>query len=124
MSNLKEVKFRLTAEEVDKAKKISNEYSMSINAIAKFLLLNLKAPKGANERKDVKELNRQIGAIGNNLNQMARRLNSTSMLRNDEKKEVISLLKEIRNNTRILVGKEPIEESKEDIIFKHKSHFH
>ncbi|MFB7275469.1 hypothetical protein, partial [Streptomyces sp. NPDC056244] len=72
MSNLKEVKFRLTAEEVDKAKKISNEYSMSINAIAKFLLLNLKAPKGANERKDVKELNRQIGAIGNNLNQMAR----------------------------------------------------
>ena len=123
MGNLKEVKFRLTEQEFDKAKKTSLKYGMTINAIAKFLVLNLEMPKDKESWKETKELNRQVGAIGNNLNQMARRLNSTSMLLPNEKKEVISLLKEIRNNTRLLAGKEPIEEDKEDIIYQHKSIF-
>lgn len=96
---------------------------MTINAIAKFLVLNLEMPKDKKSREETKDLNRQVGAIGNNLNQMAKRLNSTSMLLPNEKKEVISLLKEIRNNTRLLAGKEPIEEDKEDIIYQHKSIF-
>ncbi|MED5102879.1 plasmid mobilization relaxosome protein MobC [Niallia circulans] len=123
MGNLKEVKFRLTEQEFDKAKKTSLKYGMTINAIAKFLVLNLEMPKDKKSREETKDLNRQVGAIGNNLNQMAKRLNSTSMLLPNEKKEVISLLKEIRNNTRLLAGKEPIEEDKEDIIYQHKSIF-
>lgn len=118
MGKSKEVKFRLTEDELSVAKKIADDYGMSINAIAKFLVLNLEEPKGEEERKDMKELNRQIGAIGNNLNQMARKLNSDSRLLIREKKEVMSTLKEIRNNTRMLVGKDPVEEEKEDIVYK------
>lgn len=118
MAKSKEVRFRLNDDELAEAKKIAASYGMTVNAMAKFLVLKLKAPMNKEERQDMKELNRHVGAIGNNLNQIARKLNSNNRLLSSEKMELIATLKEIRNNTLLLIGRNPVEVDKEDIVYK------
>ncbi len=110
MSKLKEVKFRLNEKEIAIAKRHAGSYDMSINAIAKFSVLNLSLPKNPEEALAIKKLNIQIGAIGNNLNQIARKLNTNKSFTHEEKTEIVKALNEIRNETRKLAGKEPAEE--------------
>ncbi len=110
LSKLKEVKFRLHEKEMEIAKRHAESYDMSINAIAKFSVLNLSLPKNPEEALATKELNIQVGAIGNNLNQIARKLNTNKSFTHEEKTEIIKALNEVRNETRKLAGKEPVEE--------------
>lgn len=106
----KEVKFRLTESELALASKVAEKYDMSINALAKFLVLNLEAPATKTDREFMKELNVSIGRIGNNLNQLARQVNSSSGFYSSEKEQVMKSLLEIRNDTRQLAGKETLSE--------------
>lgn len=106
----KEVKFRLTESELALATKVAGKYDMSINALAKFLVLNLEAPATKTDREFMKELNVSIGRIGNNLNQLARQVNSSSGFYSSEKEQVMKSLLEIRNDTRQLAGKETLSE--------------
>ncbi|MER2009241.1 MAG: plasmid mobilization relaxosome protein MobC [Psychrobacillus sp.] len=106
----KEVKFRLTESELALASKVAEKYDMSINALAKFLVLNLEAPATKTDREFMKELNVSIGRIGNNLNQLARQVNSSSVFYSSEKEQVMKSLLEIRNDTRQLAGKETLSE--------------
>lgn len=113
MNKLKEVKFRLTEEQWNKANKNADHYGMSINALAKHFSVHMNVPTAKQERADLKELNRHIGAIGNNLNQIARRINANStLLLPSEKQELLAELKEIRKSTLELVGRKPLEEKK------------
>lgn len=106
----KEVKFRLTESELALASKVAGKYDMSINALAKFLVLNLKAPATKTDREFMKDLNVSIGRIGNNLNQLARQVNSSSGFYSSEKEQIMKSLLEIRNDTRQLAGKETLSE--------------
>lgn len=110
MAKSKEVKFRLTEEELETANKVAEKYGMTVNALAKFMVLNLEAPATKIDREFVKDLNTKIGRMGNNINQIARQVNTSSYFRMDEKEQVIKSLLEIRNDTRQLVGKEEISE--------------
>lgn len=110
MVRSKEIKFRLTESELDTAKKMAEKYDMSVNALAKFLVLHLEAPMAKTEREFMKNLNTEIGRIGNNLNQIARQVNTSSYFRHTEKEQVMKSLFEIRNETRKLAGKEAISE--------------
>lgn len=110
MAKSKEVKFRLTDEELETANKMAEKYGMTVNALAKFMVLNLETPATKTDREFVKDLNTKIGRIGNNINQIARQVNTSSYFRMDEKEQVIKSLLEIRNDTRQLVGKEEISE--------------
>lgn len=106
----KEVKFRLTESELALASKVAGKYDMSINALAKFLVLNLEAPATKTDREFMKDLNVSIGRIGNNLNQLARQVNSSSGFYSSEKEQIMKSLLEIRNDTRQLAGKETLSE--------------
>lgn len=110
MSKSKEVKFRLTENELEAAKEIAEKYGMTINALAKFLVLNLEEPVTKTDRKYFKKLNGDIGQIGNNINQIARKINTSSYFVSREKEQIIKSLFEIRNETRRLIGKEEISE--------------
>lgn len=137
MAKAKEVKFRLQEDELYKAKLIANHFGITINALAKHLVLNLKEPevkikKDPIKRTEDKKISQQVGAIGNNINQLARKMNS-----NPEyllsKEEMLHELRMLRNETRQLAGKsilskEEFEESykvnkKTVIVKKEKSHF-
>ena len=110
MTKSKEVKFRLTEEELNTATHLAEKYGMTINALAKFMVLNLEAPASKTDREVIKDLNTQIGRIGNNINQIARQVNTSSSFYISEKKQVMTSLLEIRNDTRQLVGKKEISE--------------
>lgn len=110
MAKSKEVKFRLTEEELETATKLAEKYGMTVNALSKFMVLNLEAPATKTDRKFMKELNKKIGRIGNNLNQIARQVNTSSYFRSSEKEQVMKSLLEVRNDTRKLAGKEEISE--------------
>lgn len=110
MAKSKEVKFRLTEEELETATKLAEKYGMTVNALSKFMVLNLEAPATKSDRKFMKELNTKIGRIGNNLNQIARQVNTSSYFRSSEKEQVMKSLLEVRNDTRKLAGKEEISE--------------
>lgn len=110
MTKSKEVKFRLTEEELETATYLAEKYGMTINALAKFMVLNLAAPTSKTDREVIKDLNTQIGRIGNNINQIARQVNTSSSFYVSEKKQVMTSLLEIRNDTRQLVGKKEISE--------------
>lgn len=110
MTKSKEVKFRLTEEELKTATDLAEKYGMTINALAKFMVLNLAAPASKTDREVIKDLNTQIGRIGNNINQIARQVNTSSSFYISEKKQVMTSLLEIRNDTRKLVGKKEISE--------------
>ena len=110
MTKSKEVKFRLTEEELKTATQLAEKYGMTINALAKFMVLNLAAPTSKTDREVIKDLNTQIGRIGNNINQIARQVNTSSSFYVSEKKQVMTSLLEIRNDTRQLVGKKEISE--------------
>lgn len=110
MTKSKEVKFRLTEEELKTATHLAEKYGMTINALAKFMVLNLEAPALKTDREVIKDLNTQIGRIGNNINQIARQVNTSSSFYISEKKQVMTSLLEIRNDTRKLVGKKEISE--------------
>ncbi|MGG0741243.1 plasmid mobilization relaxosome protein MobC [Niallia taxi] len=118
---IKRVQFRLYDEEVDIAEQMEKEYQWTSNHLAKFVFLNMQEPQSKEDRNHLKEMNRQVGAIGNNVNQIARRINATDMFLPSEKEEIITLLKEIRNNTRILAEKKPLEDDIEDITYKLKA---
>lgn len=118
---IKRVQFRLYDEEVDIAERMEKEYQWTSNHLAKFVFLNMQEPQSKEDRNHLKEMNRQVGAIGNNVNQIARRINATDMFLPSEKAEIITLLKEIRNNTRILAEKKPLEDDIEDITYKLKA---
>lgn len=118
---IKRVQFRLYDEEVDIAGRMEKEYQWTSNHLAKFIFLNMEEPQSKEDRNHLKEMNRQVGAIGNNVNQIARRINATDMFLPSEKEEIITLLKELRNNTRILAGKKPLEDDIEDITYKLKA---
>ncbi len=110
MAKSKEVKFRLTEQELETATQLAEKYGMSVNALAKFMVLNLEAPATKTDRKFMKELNTKIGRIGNNLNQIARQVNTSSYFRSSEKEQVMKSLLEVRNDTRKLAGKEEVSE--------------
>lgn len=110
MTKSKEVKFRLTEEELKTATQLAEKYGMTINALAKFMVLNLEAPASKIDREVIKDLNTQIGKIGNNINQIARQVNTSSSFYISEKKQVMTSLLEIRNDTRQLVGKKELSE--------------
>lgn len=110
MSKSKEIKFRLTETELETANQLAEKYGMTVNALAKFMVLNLEAPATKTDREAIKKMNTKIGRIGNNINQIARQVNTSSYFRMDEKEQVIKSLLEIRNDTRNLVGKEEISE--------------
>lgn len=110
MSKSKEIKFRLTEKELETANQLAEKYGMTVNALAKFMVLNLEAPATKTDREAIKKMNTKIGRIGNNINQIARQVNTSSYFRMDEKEQVIQSLLEIRNDTRNLVGKEEISE--------------
>ncbi|MDE5056006.1 plasmid mobilization relaxosome protein MobC [Niallia taxi] len=118
---IKRVQFRLYDEEVDIAERMEKEYQWTSNHLAKFVFLNMQEPQSKEDRNHLKEMNRQVGAIGNNVNQIARRINATDMFLPSEKEEIMTLLKEIRNNTRILAEKKPLEDDIEDITYKLKA---
>lgn len=118
---IKRVQFRLYDEEVDIAERMEKEYQWTSNHLAKFVFLNMQEPQSKEDRNNLKEMNRQVGAIGNNVNQIARRINATDMFLPSEKEEIMTLLKEIRNNTRILAEKKPLEDNIEDITYKLKA---
>jgi len=118
---IKRVQFRLYDEEVDIAERMEKEYQWTSNHLAKFVFLNMQEPQSKEDRNHLKEMNRQVGAIGNNINQIARRINTTDMFLPSEKEEIMTLLKEIRNNTRILAEKKPLEDDIEDITYKLKA---
>lgn len=110
MAKSKEVKFRLTEQELETATQLAEKYGMSVNALAKFMVLNLEAPATKTDRKFMKELNTKMGRIGNNLNQIARQVNTSSYFRSSEKEQVMKSLLEVRNDTRKLAGKEEVSE--------------
>ncbi|MFP7474640.1 MobC family plasmid mobilization relaxosome protein, partial [Niallia taxi] len=110
---IKRVQFRLYDEEVDIAERMEKEYQWTSNHLAKFVFLNMQEPQSKEDRNHLKEMNRQVGAIGNNVNQIARKINATDMFLPSEKEELMTLLKEIRNNTRILAEKKPLEDDVE-----------
>ncbi|MFK3940046.1 plasmid mobilization relaxosome protein MobC [Alkalihalobacillus sp. NPDC078783] len=112
MSKNKEIKFRLTVEEKERADKFAEYYEMTINALAKFLTLNLSMPQNPETATAYKDLSIQVGAIGNNVNQIARKVNRNNSFTRSEREEILKALSEIRNDTRALVGKEPVEEIK------------
>lgn len=118
---IKRVQFRLYDEEVDIAERMEKEYQWTSNHLAKFVFLNMQEPQSKEDRNHLKEMNRQVGAIGNNVNQIARRINATDMFLPSEKEEIMTLLKYIRNNTRILAEKKPLEDDIEDITYKLKA---
>lgn len=118
---IKRVQFRLYDEEVDIAERMEKEYQWTSNHLAKFVFLNMQEPQSKEDRNHLKEMNRQVGAIGNNVNQIARRINATDMFLPSEKEEIMTLLKDIRNNTRILAEKKPLEDDIEDITYKLKA---
>ena len=118
---IKRVQFRLYDEEVDIAERMEKEYQWNSNHLAKFVFLNMQEPQSKEDRNHLKEMNRQVGAIGNNVNQIARRINATDMFLPSEKEEIMTLLKDIRNNTRILAEKKPLEDDIEDITYKLKA---
>ncbi|MCM3034133.1 MobC family plasmid mobilization relaxosome protein [Niallia sp. MER 6] len=118
---IKRVQFRLYDEEVDIAEQMEKEYQWTSNHLAKFVFLNMQEPQSKEDRNHLKEMNRQVGAIGNNVNQIARKINATDMFLPSEKEELMTLLKEIRNNTRILAEKKPLEDDVEDITYKLKA---
>lgn len=108
MVKSKEVKFRLTEEELETANQLAEKYGMTVNALAKFMVLNLEAPASKMDREVIKDLNTQVGRIGNNINQIARQVNTSHYFYISEKKQVMSSLLEIRNDTRKLIGKKEI----------------
>lgn len=110
MAKSKEVKFRLTEQELETATQFAEKYGMSVNALAKFMVLNLEAPATKTDREFMKDLNAKMGRIGNNLNQIARQVNVSRYFRSSEKEQVIKSLFEIRNDTRKLAGKEEVTE--------------
>lgn len=110
MAKSKEVKFRLTEQELETANQFAEKYGMSVNALAKFMVLNLEAPATKTDREFMKDLNAKMGRIGNNLNQIARQVNVSRYFRSSEKEQVIKSLFEIRNDTRKLAGKEEVTE--------------
>lgn len=110
MAKSKEVKFRLTEDELKIANQLAEKYGMSVNALAKFMVLNLEAPATKTDREFMKDLNAKMGRIGNNLNQIARQVNVSRYFRSSEKEQVIKSLFEIRNDTRKLAGKEEVTE--------------
>lgn len=110
MAKSKEVKFRLTEEELETATQLAEKYGMTVNALAKFMVLNLQAPTSKKDREMIKDLNTQIGRIGNNINQIARQVNTSHYFYISEKKQVMASLLEIRNDTRKLIGKKEISE--------------
>lgn len=110
MAKSKEVKFRLTEQELETANQLAEKYGMSVNALAKFMVLNLEAPATKTDREFMKDLNAKMGRIGNNLNQIARQVNVSRYFRSSEKEQVIKSLFEIRNDTRKLAGKEEVTE--------------
>lgn len=110
MAKSKEVKFRLTEQELETATQLAEKYGMSVNALAKFMVLNLEAPATKTDREFMKDLNAKMGRIGNNLNQIARQVNVSRYFRSSEKEQVIKSLFEIRNDTRKLAGKEEVTE--------------
>ena len=120
-NRIKRVQFRLYDEEVDIAEQMEKEYQWTSNHLAKFVFLNMQEPQSKEDRNHLKEMNRQVGAIGNNINQIARRINATDMFLPSEKEEIMTLLKEIRNNTRILAEKKPLKDEIEDITYKLKA---
>lgn len=110
MAKSKEVKFRLTEQELETATQLAEKYGMSVNALAKFMVLNLEAPATKTDREFMKDLNAKMGRIGNNLNQIARQVNTSSYFRSSEKEQVMKSLLEVRNDTRKLAGKEEVSE--------------
>lgn len=110
MAKSKEVKFRLTEDELKIANQLAEKYGMTVNALAKFMVLNLEAPATKTDREFMKDLNAKMGRIGNNLNQIARQVNTSGYFRSSEKEQVIKSLFEIRNDTRKLAGKEEVTE--------------
>ena len=50
MAKSKEVKFRLTEQELETANQLAEKYGMSVNALAKFMVLNLEAPATKTDR--------------------------------------------------------------------------
>lgn len=110
MAKSKEVKFRLTEDELKIANQLAEKYGMTVNALAKFMVLNLEAPATKTDREFMKDLNAKMGRIGNNLNQIARQVNVSRYFRSSEKEQVIKSLFEIRNDTRKLAGKEEVTE--------------
>jgi len=114
MAKVKEVKFRLQEDELYKAKLIANHFGITINALAKYLVLNLKEPevkikKDPVKRTEEKKISQQVGAIGNNINQLARKVNSDSSFM-FERNELLHELRELRNETRKLAGKPALSE--------------
>ena len=92
MAKSKEVKFRLTEQELETANQLAEKYGMSVNALAKFMVLNLEAPATKTDREFMKDLNAKMGRIGNNLNQIARRLNQTDSLTPSERASLLVVL--------------------------------
>ncbi|RBP57164.1 mobilization protein MobC [Alkalibaculum bacchi] len=128
MSESKAVKFRLKEDELIRAKLIAEHFGITINALAKYLVLNLKEPKlkivkdkEFEERLKKKEVNKEIGAIGNNINQIARKVNSlTSYQLKENVEKILHELREIRNETRQLTGKSILSEDDFEESFKSK----
>ena len=127
MAKAKEVKFRLQEDELYKAKLIADHFGITINALAKYLVLNLKEPEAKvkrdpEKRSEEKKISQQVGAIGNNINQIARRVNSnSSFVIGDDR--LLHELRELRNETRKLAGKPALsdEEFEESYIVKRKT---
>lgn len=125
MEKLKEVKFRLKETEQIKANLIAKHYGITINALAKHLVLNLKEPKlkiekdiEYKERLMEKEISKQVGSIGNNINQIAKQVNTNSNFMFDRDR-LLHELRELRNDTRELAGKPAL--SKNDFEESYKN---
>ncbi len=102
----KQVSFRLTEEEYAILKmNAENSNSNSISDYAKKLILkdckrNSLVPKIAKE--DSKEIIRQLNAIGNNINQVTKKLNSSSLFIS---KDEISAIKDLTADLKMEVRK-------------------
>lgn len=84
-----QIKFRVSDSEFEKLEQTANSFQMSVPAFAKKRALGYRMTPPKVDKAGAIEIAKQLRAIGNNVNQMAKRANATDDGLNSEELRAI-----------------------------------
>lgn len=105
------ISIRLDGKERDRARALADKAGLALGAFARAAILGGAGPRAQRrppaDHKALRQLLGHLGRIGNNLNQIARRLNAGARADLPELREVLTALLDIRNGIFAALGMEP-----------------
>ena len=105
------ISIRLDGKERDRARTLADKAGLALGAFARAAILGGAGPRAQRrppaDHKALRQILGHLGRIGNNLNQIARRLNAGARADLPELREVLTALLDIRNGIFAALGMEP-----------------